>query len=161
MIETDRSRSDIERASIGVDYFQLLDFLISMKVDKTNAFDLRGNPYELKKRSTKASGEEKNLFLETRKRAIFQAKPIKKGMIKTGICFSGSKPCSSGPTVDCTLLLAKVGYRPDSFIKPGFSHGLVISILPLFGNTGPSAYQLIVIGISISWQQVSLLLRTN
>jgi hypothetical protein len=38
---------------------------------------------------------------------------------------------------------------------------LVISILPLFGNTGPSAYQLIVIGISISWQQVSLLLRTN
>jgi len=65
-----------------------------MKVDKTNAFDLRGNPYELKKRSTKASGEEKNLFLETRKRAIFQAKPIKKGMIKTGICFSGSKPWS-------------------------------------------------------------------
>jgi hypothetical protein len=31
-----------------------------MKVDKTNAFDLRGNPYELKKRSTKASGEENN-----------------------------------------------------------------------------------------------------
>ena len=59
-----------------------------MKVDKTNAFDLR----PLKKRSTKASGEEKNLFIETRKRAFFQAKPIKKGMIKTGICFSGSKP---------------------------------------------------------------------
>ena len=61
-----------------------------MKVDKTNAFDLR----PLKKRSTKASGEEKNLFIETRKRAFFQAKPIKKGMIKTGICFSGSKPWS-------------------------------------------------------------------
>jgi hypothetical protein len=83
----------------------------------------------------------------------------------SGVLFYRFFFCSSGPTVDCTLLVAKVGYRPDSFIKPGFSHGLVISILPLFGNTGPSAYQLIVIGmmigISISWQQVSLLLRTN
>jgi hypothetical protein len=76
MIETDRSRSDIERASIGVDYFQLLDFLISMKVDKTNAFDLRGNPYE---DLLKQVVRRKTCFLRPGKEPFSKLNPLRRG----------------------------------------------------------------------------------